>query len=96
MNISHNKITDLNFIDPECNLKKLRVSNNGITKIGKRVLCPELEYLGISDNKLNGLNNLNTAFPNIEELHIKNNEPLKHAKYWECRYLQVHWVQTYY
>ena len=74
LNLSCNKLSDLGFVDTESALKRLKMANNSVSKISKRVVASELESLDLSRNKLASVNNLSTAFPNIEALDVSHND----------------------
>ena len=76
LNISYNKVYDLNFIDSLCNLEMLYASNNEITSISNLMCSKKLKILEIQHNKLSYNMSTMKTLENIKtlrELFIEDN-----------------------
>ncbi|MBP6659221.1 MAG: leucine-rich repeat domain-containing protein [Chitinophagales bacterium] len=73
LNLSFNKITQLENLDKLPNLQQLNLSFNKITQLENLDKLPNLQKLDISGNKITQLKNLD-KLPNLQELIISDNE----------------------
>ena len=84
LNLSNNRIKNVSvFAQEDCflNLKWLDISNNKFPELSA-IKCPKLEYLNISNNKLDKINDSWTGHENLRILvcvdnKFKNLAPIK-------------------